>query len=114
MTNFFHKTSNTMSKTFKVPENDEDDESLDQSSPISKEAHQTKTKLNAPSLKSETNGSNDRLIQSISMIKEILMSNMQLRDEHLKMAEQHDQTIQQNYQLNIENEDLRDRLYLLT
>lgn len=29
MNNFFHKTSNTMNKTFKVPENDDDDESPD-------------------------------------------------------------------------------------
>ena len=29
MNNFFHKTSNTINKTFKVPENDDDDESPD-------------------------------------------------------------------------------------
>ena len=30
---------------------------------------------------------NDRLIQSISMIKDILMSNMQLREEQIKLSE---------------------------
>ena len=93
MNNFFHKTSNTMNKTFKVPAND-DDESPGLLSPASKEAQLTKTKFNITSLRSENNASNDRLIQSISMIKDILMSNMQLRDEHLKIAEQHDETIQ--------------------
>ena len=48
------------------------------------------------------------------MIKDILMSNMQLREEQIKLSEQHDFAIQQNYQLKIENEDLRDRLYLIT
>lgn len=37
--------------------------------------------------------SSDRLIQSISMIKEILLSNMQLREEQFRLAEEHDLTI---------------------
>jgi hypothetical protein len=40
-----------------------------------------------------TKGSSDRLIQSISMIKDILLSNMQLREEQFKLAEDHDLTI---------------------
>lgn len=39
---------------------------------------------------------------------------MQLREEQLKMMEDNEQTIQENYQLKIENEDLRDRMYLTT
>lgn len=58
--------------------------------------------------------SNDRLIQSISMIKDILLSNMQLREELLQISEKFDAATQDNYQLKIENEDLRDRLYLIT
>lgn len=42
---------------------------------------------------------NDRLLHSISMIKEILMSNMQLREEQLKLSEEHDRVISENYQL---------------
>ena len=41
------------------------------------------------------------------------MSNMQLREEQLKLSEEHDKFISENYQLQIENEDLRDRLGLL-
>lgn len=59
-------------------------------------------------------GSSDRLIHSIAMIKDILMSNMQLREDLLKISGQHDFTIQENYQLKIENEDLRDRLHLVS
>lgn len=57
---------------------------------------------------------NDRLIQSIQMIKEILQSNMQLREDQLKLAEEHESALQDNYQLKIENEDLRDRLHMVT
>jgi len=57
-------------------------------------------------------GSSERLIHSISMIKDMLLSNMQLREEQLKLASEHELTIQQIYQLKIENEDLRDRLFL--
>ena len=56
----------------------------------------------------------DRLIQSISMIKDILQSNMQLREEQLSQQKTHEATQQENYQLKIENEDLRDRLMLVT
>lgn len=59
-------------------------------------------------------GASERLVESISMIKDILLSNMQLREEQMKLAEDHDLTIQENYQLKIENEDLRDRLFLTT
>lgn len=48
------------------------------------------------------------------MIKEILLSNMQLREEQIKLAEDHDRCLLENYQLKIENEDLRDRLQLTT
>lgn len=55
----------------------------------------------------------DRLISSISVIKEVLQSNMTLRDDLLKMSQDCDFLNQNNYQLKIENEDLRDRLNLL-
>ena len=48
------------------------------------------------------------------MIKEILQSNMQLREDQLKLAEEHESVLQDNYQLKIENEDLRDRLHMIT
>ena len=57
---------------------------------------------------------NDRLIQSISMIKEILKSNMELREQQMSGTQAQDQIAQENYQLRIENEDLRDRLMLMT
>ena len=41
------------------------------------------------------------------------MSNMQLREEQIKLSDEHDKVISDNYQLQIENEDLRDRLGLL-
>ena len=43
--------------------------------------------------KSDNVQGNDRLIQSISMIKDILMSNMQLREDQIKLSEQHDFSI---------------------
>ena len=48
------------------------------------------------------------------MIKEILQSNMTLREDQLKLAEEHESVLQDNYQLKIENEDLRDRLHMIT
>lgn len=48
------------------------------------------------------------------MIKEILQSNMQLREDQLKLAEEHESALQDNYQIRIENEDLRDRLHMVT
>jgi len=48
------------------------------------------------------------------MIKDILQSNMQLREEQLSLSEAQNKAEQENYQLKIENEDLRDRLHLLT
>ena len=56
----------------------------------------------------------DRLIASISVIKEVLISNNQLREDLLALSQKHDDTAQTNFQLKIENEDLRDRLALLT
>ena len=56
----------------------------------------------------------DRLITSISIIKEVLISNMQLREDLLSVSQEHENTMGTNFQLMIENEDLRDRLGLLT
>ena len=56
------------------------------------------------------NKDNDRLIASIQMVKDILKSNMQLRDDQLRLAEEHEGTMKENHQLMIENEDLRDKL----
>ena len=57
--------------------------------------------------------SQDRLITSISIIKEVLISNMQLREDLLQVSQEHENTMQANFQLMIENEDLRDRLNLI-
>ena len=46
------------------------------------------------------------------MIKEILQSNMFLREDQLNLQEEHELVLQENYQLKIENEDIRDRLSL--
>ena len=46
------------------------------------------------------------------MIKEILQSNMFLREDQLNLQEEHEFVLQENYQLKIENEDIRDRLSL--
>ena len=54
----------------------------------------------------------DRLIASISIIKEVLVSNNQLREDLLGVSQEHENTMQTNFQLMIENEDLRDRLSL--
>jgi predicted nuclease with TOPRIM domain len=59
-------------------------------------------------------GVTDRLIFSINMIKEVLQSNLQLREDLLKLQQEHERTNIQNYQLQNENEDLRERLALLT
>ncbi|CDW90813.1 kinesin motor domain containing protein [Stylonychia lemnae] len=59
-------------------------------------------------------GATDRLIFSINMIKEVLQSNLQLREDLLRLSQDHEKTQVQNYQLNNENEDLRDRLQLIT
>ena len=56
--------------------------------------------------------SQDRLIASISIIKEVLISNMQLREDLLNVSQEHENTMQTNFQLTIENEDLRERLNL--
>ena len=37
-----------------------------------------------------------------------------MREEQLELSELHDHTVGENYQLKIENEDLRDRLSLIT
>ena len=57
--------------------------------------------------------SQDRLIASISIVKEVLISNMQLREDLLAVSQEHENTMQTNFQLMIENEDLRDRLNLV-
>jgi len=59
------------------------------------------------------NYSQDRLITSIGIIKEVLQSNMQLRDDLLKLSHENESLNHQNYQYKVENEDLRDRLNLL-
>ena len=56
----------------------------------------------------------DRLLQSVHMVKEMLQSNMSLREQQLRLTEEHEKCLQDNCQLRIENEDLRDRLSLIT
>ncbi len=48
------------------------------------------------------------------MIKEVLQSNMQLRDDLLKLSSDYEVIQGLNYQYKVENEDLRDRLNLLS
>ena len=36
----------------------------------------------------------DRLIASISIVKEVLISNMQLREDLLNVTQEHDETVQ--------------------
>jgi regulator of replication initiation timing len=55
----------------------------------------------------------DRLIASIAIIKEVLLSNMQLREDLLNLSQEHERVVQQNFQFTVENEDLRDRMSLL-
>ena len=55
----------------------------------------------------------DRLITSIAIIKEVLISNNQLREDLLNVSQEHENTMSTNFQLMIENEDLRDRIALL-
>ena len=39
----------------------------------------------------------DRLITSISIIKEVLISNMQLREDLLSVSQEHENTMQTNF-----------------
>ena len=41
--------------------------------------------------------SQDRLIASISIIKEVLISNMQLREDLLGVSQEHENTMQTNF-----------------
>jgi len=41
--------------------------------------------------------SQDRLITSISIIKEVLISNMQLREDLLAVSQEHENTMQTNF-----------------
>ena len=43
-----------------------------------------------PPVEGAKNASSERLIQSISMIKDILLSNMQLREELLQLSQAHE------------------------
>jgi len=38
---------------------------------------------------------------------------MQLREDLLTFSQEHEDTMQQNFQFTVENEDLRDRLHLI-
>eukprot|EP00347_Sterkiella_histriomuscorum_P020722 403336729 len=49
-----------------------------------------------------------------SNLLQVLQSNLQLREDLLKVSQENEKTQIQNYQMNIENEDLRDRLVLVT
>ena len=80
MNSFLQKTSQNMSKTFVADQSDK--------------LGQTQVIKTTPSFEGKDVGSSERLIHSISMIKDILLSNMQLREEQLKLAEIHDETIQ--------------------
>ena len=42
------------------------------------------------------------------MVKDILKSNMQLRDDLLKLSQEKESLQLTNYQVNVENEDMRD------
>ena len=75
MNSFLQKTSENMNKTLRD--------------------NQEKMRSTHGSMQFSTK--DDRLIDSISMIKDILLSNMQLREEQLNLAEQHDKTIQESF-----------------
>jgi regulator of replication initiation timing len=48
------------------------------------------------------------------MIKEVLQSNLQLREDLLRMQQQHEKMLVENFQVTVENEDLRDQLTLIS
>ena len=48
------------------------------------------------------------------MVKDILQSNMELRQDQVKLTKEHETALVDNHQLRIENEDLRDKLHLIT
>lgn len=56
----------------------------------------------------------DRLIASIAMVKDVLQSNMELRQDQVKLTKEHETALVENHQLRIENEDLRDKLHMIT
>jgi regulator of replication initiation timing len=47
------------------------------------------------------------------MIKEVLQSNLQLREDLLRLQQELERLQGNNFQLTVENEDLRDRVFLL-
>jgi Tfp pilus assembly protein PilN len=54
-----------------------------------------------------------RIIQTVNMMKEVLQGNLGLRETIQKQSELIDEQNQEIYQLQNENEDLRERLQVL-
>jgi hypothetical protein len=89
MNSFIKQTTNTMNQTF-LGQSGVD---LDKDTMGAEPREDSPAKpmvLNTKSMNSNEGSANDRLIQSISMIKDILKSNMQLREEQMEATQAQD------------------------